>query len=89
MGRLDGAGIIHREKYHRLTKDQVEEITRKYDDEDQHLTLDFGRNWAQQGNKHYLDWYFKSWAGSSKPTEQETQILAHLKKSGFVELQKG
>jgi nitroreductase len=88
MGRLDGAGIIHREKYHRLTKEQVEEITRKYDDKDQHLVLDFGRNWEQQGHKHYLDWYFKSWAGGSKPTDKETPIFTHLKKSGFVDLQK-
>jgi nitroreductase len=88
MGRLDGAGIIHRDKYHRLTKEEVDEITRKYDDKDEHLALDFGRNWEQQGHKHYLDWYFKSWAGSSKPTDKETQIFQHLKKSGFVDLQK-
>ena len=60
MGRLDGAGIIHRDKYHRLTKEKVDEITRKYDDKDEHLAIDFGRNWEQQGHKHYLDWYFKS-----------------------------
>jgi nitroreductase len=88
MGRLDGAGIIHREKYQRLTKEQTEEITRKYDDEGQHLAIDFGLNWKQQGHKHYLDWYFKSWAGGSKPTDKETQIYTHLKKSGFVDLQK-
>lgn len=88
MGRLDGAGIFHREKYQRLTKEQLEEITRKYDDKNQHLTLDFGRNWKEQGHKHYLDWYFKSWAGNSKPTEKETPIFTHLKKSGFVDLQK-
>lgn len=89
MGRLDGAGIIHWGKYHRLTKEEVEEITREYDDKEQHLALDFGRNWEQQGHKHYLDWYFKVWSGgNSKPTQSETQMFQSLKRSGFVDLQK-
>jgi nitroreductase len=83
MGRLDGAGVVHEGKYQRLTKDQVEEITRKYDDSGQHLGLD--DTWKAQGYKHYLDWYFQVRAGSSKPTEKETQMLRLLKRSGFVE----
>jgi nitroreductase len=86
MGRLDGAGVIHDGKYRPLTKDQVEEITRTYDDAQQHLGLN--ENWKAQGYKHYLDWFFKDWAGGSKPTEKETQMLRLLKRSGFVELQR-
>jgi nitroreductase len=86
MGRLDGAGVIHNGKYHRLTKDEVEEITRQYDDSQQHLGLD--DTWKAEGYKHYLDWYFQARAGSSKPTEKETQMLRLLKRSGFVELQR-
>jgi hypothetical protein len=49
----------------------------------------FNENWKSGGHKHYLDWYFKEWLGDSKPTERETQLLRFLKRSGFVELQKG
>lgn len=86
-GRLDGAGVIHYEKYHRLTKEETEEITRQYDDKQRHLGLN--DNWAGEGYKHYLDWYFKAWLGDrGKPPAQETQMLRRLKRSGFVELQK-
>jgi hypothetical protein len=87
MGRLEGAGVIHYEKYHRLTKDELEEITRKCDDPQLHLSLN--DNWKTEGYKHYLDWSFKSWSGnSSKPTDRETQMLRLLKRSGFVDMQK-
>jgi nitroreductase len=87
MGRLDGPGVIHEGKYHPLTKEQTEAITLKYDDPDQHLGLN--DTWKAKGYKHYLDWYFKEWAGAAKPTDKETQMLKLLKRSGFVELQKG
>lgn len=83
MGRLDGAGVIHEGKYQRLTKDQIDEIIRKYDDPEQHLGLN--DTWKTEGYKHYLDWYFKTWARADKPTERETQMLRLLKRSGFVE----
>ncbi len=85
-GRLDGPGVIHHEKYHRLTKDEVEEIMRQYDDPERHLALN--EDWKAGGHKHFLDWYFKEWLGDAKPTERETQMLRLLKRSGFVELQK-
>jgi len=86
-GRLDGPGVIHQEKYHRLTNEEVEEITRKYDDKQRRLTLD--EDWAAKGHKHYLDWYFKDWMGlGSKAPAQETQMLRRLKRSRFVEPQK-
>jgi hypothetical protein len=86
MGRLDGPGVIHYENYHRLTKEEVADITRQYDDEERHLALNGG--WKAQGYKHYMDWWFKDWLQASKPTDQETQMLRFLKRSGFVELQK-
>ena len=85
-GRLDGPGVIHYEKYHRLTKDEVEEIMRQYDDPERHLALEEG--WKAKGYKHFLDWYFKEWLGDAKPTERETPMLRLLKRSGFVEPQK-
>jgi nitroreductase len=86
MGRLDGPGVIHYESYHRLTKDEVSDITRQYDDKERHLALN--ENWKAQGHTHYMDWWFKDWLDDSKPTDRETQMLRFLRRSGFVELQK-
>ena len=83
-GRLDGLGVVHEGKYHHLTKDEVEELTRLYDDKERHLGLN--TDWDTQGHPHYLDWYFKAWVGRNlKPGTTETQMLRLLKRSGFVE----
>jgi nitroreductase len=84
-GRLDGLGVVHDGKYHHLTKDEVDELTRRYDDKERHLGLN--TDWDTQGNQHYLDWYFKAWVGRNlKPGTKETQMLRLLKRSGFIEL---
>ena len=85
-GRLDGPGVIHYGKYHRLNQGEAEDLVRQYDDPERHLALD--EDWKAKGYKHYLDWYFKDWLGDSQPTEKETQMLRLLKRSGFVEPQK-
>ncbi len=85
-GRLDGPGVIHSEKYHRVTKAEIEGIIQQTDDLERNLALN--DVWKSRGYAHYLDWFFKDWNRSSKPTERETQMLRLLKRSGFVELQK-
>lgn len=85
-GRLDGAGVIHNEKYHKLTSDDVDSITQKYDDKDLHLGLN--DEWHKD-HKHYLDWLFTKWMrGLAKPLEKESQVFTLLKRSGFVDLHK-
>lgn len=85
--RLDGVGIFHKEKYHTLTTEDKETIIARYDDKDAHIALN--TEWDKE-HKHYLDWMHKVWLGGrAKPTSQETQMLKLLKRSGFVELQKG
>jgi nitroreductase len=83
-GRLNGPGVIHHEKYHRLTKEEAEEMVRQYDDPARHLALE---GWKAGQSPHYLDWVFTQWWPAPKPPEQETQILRFLKRSGFVESQ--
>ncbi len=85
-GRLSGPGVVHREKYHRLTQAELDGIVRRYDDPNQHLAL--RDDWKAEGHAHYLDWYYKDWLRSTKPVEKETQMLRLLKRSGFVELEK-
>ncbi len=86
-GRLGGVGVIHREKYHQLTKEEIAQITSTYDDKTRHIGLNDG--WDSQGYKHYLDWLFKSWLKRRAiPTQAETQMFKMLKHAGFVDLQK-
>lgn len=83
-GRLEGAGVIHQETYHRLTTDETGEIVRKYDDKQLHLGLN--DKWDAEGHKHYLDWFFKVWMkGRLTPDGKETQMLRRLRQAGFVE----
>ena len=86
-GRLDGAGVIHYEKYHKLTPDEIDKITQIYDDKE--LSLGLNNDWNKD-HKHYLDWLFTKWMGSrTKPIKKESQMFKFLKRSGFVDLQKG
>ncbi|MGA2570774.1 MAG: nitroreductase family protein [Terracidiphilus sp.] len=84
-GRLTGTGVIHNDNYHHLTQAEVGELIQKYDQPEQHLGL--REDWGAKGYKHYLDWYFKEWAGRN--TGEESQILRVLKLAGFVETAKG
>jgi nitroreductase len=87
MGRLDGAGVIHREKYHHATKQEIEQIISACDDKARHLALN--DVWDSQGHKHYLDWFFKVWAGrNATPTGTESQMFRLLRRSEFIDLQK-
>jgi nitroreductase len=84
-GRLDGPGVIHNEKYRAPTKEELEAITRIYDDPERRLAL--VDDWKAKGHKHYLDWFFKDWmrVGSKPAQPPETQMLRRLKRSRFVE----
>jgi nitroreductase len=87
MGRLDGPGVVHYEKYQKLTEEQTAAITAQYDDKDQHLGL--YNDWDKNGYKHYQDWLHKEWMrGGGKPLEKESQMFKLLKRSRFVDLQK-
>jgi nitroreductase len=80
-GRLSGAGVVHRGTFHNLTGEESDVIIRQYDDKSLHLGL--VEDWDQKGHKHYLDWLHKEWLGRNRKPG-ETQILARLKKAGFV-----
>ncbi|HWR53302.1 MAG TPA: hypothetical protein VN428_19505, partial [Bryobacteraceae bacterium] len=85
MGRLRGSGLIHYERYHRLTKSELDEIVRQHDDPALHLGLN--DNWRQKGYKHYADWFYKEWATGRKPSAGEGLIFKRLKRSGYIDPQ--
>jgi FMN reductase [NAD(P)H] len=80
-GRLSGTGIVHHGTFHNLNGEEADLIIRKYDDKTLHLGLI--EDWDQKGHKHYLDWLHKEWLGRNRKPG-ETQILARLRKAGFV-----
>jgi nitroreductase len=87
-GRLSGPGVVHFGQYHRLSKTELDEIVRQYDDKSRHLGL--VEDWDQKGHKHYLDWLYKDWlrvpsAQGPQPAPTESQIARFMRKSGFVE----
>jgi nitroreductase len=88
-GRLSGPGVVHFGRYHRLSKTELDEIVRQYDDKARHLGL--VEDWDQKGHKHYLDWLYKDWLRvPSAPASQppvESQISKLIRKSGFAESQ--
>lgn len=84
-GRLDGVGVFHDDKYHKLTEQEIEGLIAEYDDPESKLQLN--DRWQKQGHKHYFDWLFTKWLRrSSRPLEQETSIFKFLKKTGFVDM---
>lgn len=86
IGRLNGKRIFYEKTYTSLTKDELTEITSKYDDPTLHLGLN--DNWKANGHQHYLEWLFKEWLQKeSKPASSESQLFIQLRKRGFIDLQ--
>lgn len=81
-GRLTGAGVVHEDKYHRPTKDELDALVRDHDDPDRHLALN--DDWRETGYKHYLDWFFAAWMGRNRPAGDESQMTKLLRRAGFV-----
>ncbi|MDA8123724.1 MAG: nitroreductase [Deltaproteobacteria bacterium] len=77
-GRLTGPGIVHRETYRRLTTKEREALVAQYDDPACHLALN--EDWAKEGVRHYLDWFYTRWS-----RHRDTRPLWQaLQKAGFV-----
>ncbi len=86
-GRFQAEGVVHKEKYSRLTDAEKNAMVLEYDDPDRHLGLN--DNWKKDGLKHYLDWLFGVWHKRfSHPLDKESQLSKILKRSGFVDLQR-
>ncbi len=76
-GRIT-TGVIHFDKYSRLTPGEMDQLVKEYDDPSRHLTLTEG--W-RHGFEHYLDWFYAKWSGKG-----DTQAMYRvLGKTGFLE----
>jgi nitroreductase len=79
-GRLCGPGVIHFERYHRITPEETSQLVDKYDDPQRHLGLI--QNWNEQGFAHYLEWFYTKW--SAGRTTDTTQFWTILRATGFL-----
>lgn len=82
-GRLNGPGVIHYDKYHKVITEELDELIRQYDDPEKHLWLN--DTWKQEGFEHYLDWFYKVWSTRSGKPNSKSQMAEILEKIGFME----
>jgi len=83
-GRLK-KGVIHYNRYHSLTDEELENIVQEYDDPQKHLgSID---NWKERGFTHYLEWFYSVWSkrGANVLPERLDQFYEILKRADFLE----
>jgi hypothetical protein len=82
-GRLSGLGVVHYNRYHRLSKEELDKLIQEYDDEENRIALSW-ENWKEMGFKHYLDWFYTRWSREI-PAEKLKEFHLILEKSGFID----
>ncbi len=80
-GRLNGAGVMHKHKYQRLSPDQIDCVIAQYDDPEKHLGLN--DNWGKQSFAHYLEWFYKVWSRRAGSAQGPGQMSDILQRAGF------
>ncbi|MFW9877209.1 MAG: nitroreductase family protein [Candidatus Thorarchaeota archaeon] len=85
-GRLEDLGVIHNNKYHRLSDKELEIIIQEYDDKEKFLGIS-REDWKIMGFKHYLDWFYTR-RSQEIPKEKLQEFYLTLKKTGFIDPEK-
>lgn len=80
-GRINGPGIIHHDRYQRLTTEELDQLVKEYDDPGNHMGLN--EIWEKEGFNHYLDWFFKVWSARGDKPEGKSQVAEILENIGF------
>ena len=76
-GRLTDAGIVHYDKYNRLTKEQKDELIAKLNDPSQ--------NFGAKVDWNYLEFYYTKWAApKSKETAAQMDAMLIEKMKSFL-----
>jgi hypothetical protein len=73
--------VVHEDRYHRMTKPELDALVREYDDPSRHLGL--SDNWREK-HAHYLDWYFSVWMGRGRDRSRDSQLTRVLKRAGLA-----
>jgi len=81
-GRLSGPGIIHYNKYQRLSTKELEQLVKDYDDQEICLGAPAARL-SEMGFERYLDWFFTKW-NRPFPEEKIKELYDILRKAEFL-----
>jgi nitroreductase len=82
-GRLTGKGVIHHDRYQRLSQDELKELVAEYDDPEKKLGMI--QDWQKLGFEHYQDWFFEKWIGVGGDHPDKSQMLELLETAGLLE----
>lgn len=82
-GRLNGPGVIHRGKYHRLTDIELDDLVALYDDPKTYLGLN--DLWREQGMAHYLDRFYTVWSRGGGQRTGKSRVSELVDQSGFLD----
>jgi len=84
-GRLEGKGVIHYDRYHRLTAEELDRLVNEYDDQKKRMGVI--RDWEERGFTHYLDWFYAVWSVRIKRSDPERvkQFFDLLRRARFLE----
>jgi nitroreductase len=80
-GRITSSGVVHRNQYHRLSHEELDEMVDTYDNPANHLVLNPA--WKSEDCAHYLDWFFTKWSGPGF-NPKEIEFAEILGRAGFV-----
>lgn len=78
-------GVIHYNKYQRLSPEEIDKVIAEYDIEEKHFTTLTREEIIQEGFRHYLDLGFSRWKGDF-PEKEIKDCYATLKKIGFLKI---
>ena len=81
-GRLEGPGVIHHGKYHRLTPEEMDQLVQEYDDPKTYLGL--VDDWHDKGFRHYLEWFYAKWSNEVGARVNAREFNEVLRKQGFL-----
>jgi FMN reductase [NAD(P)H] len=84
-GRLKESGIIHYEKYEKLTSEEINNIVGWYEDPKTKLGLTFF-NRDNKTYKDYFDWFYNSWSKEVEEAQQKL-IYSTIADAGFIDSQ--
>ncbi|MDR1535192.1 MAG: nitroreductase family protein [Planctomycetota bacterium] len=83
--RYDGPGLLHAEKYRRMTEDERLAMASQYDEEGMGLAF---AKWREQGYQSYFDWYFNAWdihPGAKNHKERDPDWSEdYARRAGFI-----
>ncbi len=81
-GRLT-KGVVHYDKYHRLTSDEMQELVERYDQEEDPMTHS---PWKEKGFKRFLDMFYDDWFNvTEEEVEERVQAIKKvMEDTGFL-----